>query len=221
MAKKSKKVIEPKVEAVEEEAPEAVEEEAPVEAPKTAGVLAKRKGEKEATLALSKEDLSSIIKDAVSAATEGAIKALKGPEKSDVSTSALMEKAMEGMTDEQKAEFRASFGGGKCSGCGQIAVKGRYPCKGKHTQMVVFPSDHDWGKWFQGCILGGVKYLSDGPGHMITVPAANDFQSWINEWVQMEKTNAHGKKRSHNSGSINGQTGNTQGFNPFNGPGFR
>lgn len=172
-------------------------------------------------LSLSKEDLAAIVSQAAAGAAEAAIKALKGPEVKQETTSGLMEKAMVGMSDEEKAEFKASFGAGKCAECGQIAVKGRYPCKGKHKQMVVYPEDAYWAKWFQGAMLNGVTYLSNGPGHMITVPAENDFQAQIQVWVDMERTNAQGKRKSHNSGSINGQTGNTSGFNPFNGPGFR
>lgn len=169
------------------------------------------------SVSLTAEDIATIAREAA----KGAIEALKAPAKADASTSELMEKAMVGMSEEDKESFKASFGGGNCPTCGQIAVKGRYPCKGKHRMMVVFPKDEHWAKWFQGCFLGGVKYLSDNSGHQVPVPAENDFESQIAAWVETERVNAQGKKKSWNSGSINGTTGNTQGFNPFNGPGFR
>jgi hypothetical protein len=127
---------------------------------------------------------------------------------------------MEGMTEEQKNEFLRSFGGGTCGECAQPSVKGRYACKGQHTKMVVFPDgDDEWARFFQGCILNGAKYLSNGPGHFITVPSANDFESQIRAWVRNERETAQGKKKQHRSGSIGGQS--ATGFTPFNGAGFR
>lgn len=171
-------------------------------------------------ISLSAEDFKSLVKEAAAGAVTAAIEGLK-PKEVVSADPALKAKAdLANLSPEEQAEFLASFGSGACTECGQPAVKGRYSCKGKHVKMCVFPDDPYWGTYFQGCFLNGAKYLSNGPGHLVAVPAENNFKHDISEWVNMERTNAQGKKRSHNSGSI-GKDGNQAGFNPYNGPGFR
>ncbi len=178
------------------------------------------RGNNEETLSLSKQDLSDIIEKASAGAVKAALEALKPKDAPVAAKGSITDQAMEGMSETEKAAFLASFGSGTCFACGQPASKGRYACKGKHKEMVCFPKDPYWGTYFQGVFANGAKYLSNGPGHTITVPAENDFEHQIEEWVNMERQNAQGKKASHNSGSI-GSNGNQSGFRPFNQPGFR
>ncbi len=173
----------------------------------------------EETLSLSKQDLSDIIERASAGAVKAALDALK-PKEAVVAKGSAADIAMEGMNEAEKAEFLQSFGSGTCYACGQPAAKGRYACKGKHAQMVCYPKDAYWGTYFQGVFANGAKYLSNGPGHAITVPADNNFEHQIEEWVNMERANAHGKRANHNSGSI-GKGGDQSNFRPYNQPGFR
>lgn len=75
-------------------------------------------------------------------------------------------------------------------------------CKGKHSKMVVFPKNDENGEWFPGLSINGVLYRSSHSNHHITVPEQNDLASGIYLWEQSERTLRHGRKASHNSGSI-------------------
>lgn len=75
-------------------------------------------------------------------------------------------------------------------------------CEGKHREAVVYPSDADYGHWFQGVILNGVRYLSNGPGHAIIIPEALNAEYMHNGWQQNEKELERGRTKTHNSGAI-------------------
>lgn len=160
----------------------------------------------------SKDEVAALVKAAVTSAFE----ALKAPPEAVAKSDKL--DATAGMTDAEKEEFHRSFGGGTCPECNQPAIKGRYACKGKHTKMVVYPQDPYWGTYFQGVCIGGAWYLSDGPGHEITVPFENSIRHEVDKWMDMERTNAQGRRKSHKSGSIGPNGRNT---NSFNEPGWR
>lgn len=155
-------------------------------------------------LSFTKKEMESLIEKASAGAVKAAIEALQ-PKKVEAPEKA--KDAMAGLTEKEQEEFLASFGAGKCTICGQGAVKGRYACKGKHVMMCVYPKDEYWGKFFQGVWVNGARYLSDGPGHLVAVPEDNNIEHEIQKWVDMERDNAQGRKRSFNSGSIgaNGQ----------------
>jgi hypothetical protein len=174
------------------------------------------KGELEALIKDASSNAAKVAAEAAAASVKATLEAIKGPAavaKPDVD---LMG-ADSTLSEDEKAAFYASFGGGKCSECNQPSVKGRYACKGKHVKMIVFPDDPEWGTFFQGVIVNGAVYLSDGPGHQISVPAENNIAYEVQKWVAMERQNAHGRKRQHNSGTVGR---NSSGFKPYNGAGF-
>lgn len=87
---------------------------------------------------------------------------------------------------------------GQCADCGQQLVA----CKGEHIEMVVFPSDQRFARWFHGICIGGVRYRSNGPGHRITVPKSNDIAHMVSLFEREESANAMGREYAHNSGYI-------------------
>ena len=68
--------------------------------------------------------------------------------------------------------------------------------------MVVFPKDENYALWFQGVRINGVLYLSNGPGHAVTVPADAAIEATIANWENNERVLEHGRKRQHNSGQF-------------------
>lgn len=64
---------------------------------------------------------------------------------------------------ETKVRSRA-----KCPKCLQ-SLSG---CNGRHKKIVVFMSKYrKFARNFQGVIINGVRYISNDPGHLITIPA--------------------------------------------------
>lgn len=92
------------------------------------------------------------------------------------------------------------FRGEQCPECKQAVAA----CKSKHAKMVVFPKNPNYGKWFQGINLNGVKYLSHNGGHAITVPADNCFAYMIQQFESSELALQTERKFDHNSGMLNG-----------------
>lgn len=84
--------------------------------------------------------------------------------------------------------------GAQCSDCGQpafVTEKGlMYACNSKHVKMMVMPNET---AHFPGLCLNGVWYKST-QGQPITVPANNDFQSYLNEWDRQEREYQTGRK---------------------------
>lgn len=89
----------------------------------------------------------------------------------------------------------------KCGACGQLVAA----CKGKHIEMVVYPNQY--AQWFQGAFINGVRYLSNGPHHKVTVPEVNDIQFTLDTYVENEAQQALGKAKMHNSGLISPNSG--------------
>lgn len=88
--------------------------------------------------------------------------------------------------------------GGQCSEC-QQQVKA---CKRKHVQMVVYPRNPRFERWFHGLQTNGINYRSNGSGHAITVPADNDFPHRLSMFEAEEEANLMGRVFQHNSGAI-------------------
>jgi len=87
----------------------------------------------------------------------------------------------------------------RCNECGQD----KRACKSGHVSLCVYPSRYpEFAEWFMGVYINGVRYLSDRPGHMVTVPkdAESGILSHIQVWEENERTTKLGKKRKHNSG---------------------
>ncbi len=104
-------------------------------------------------------------------------------------------------------------GAPKCEECKQY----KEACKDQHAMMCVWPDDDEAAQWFTGVKLNGVRYMSNGPGHMITVPKKNNIGYILAKWTENERVQRRGRKVSHNSGQIGGGTNN---FNAFNKSGF-
>lgn len=83
-------------------------------------------------------------------------------------------------------------------------------CEGKHRLMVVYPKKN--GRYFQGVIINGVRYLSNNKNHKICVPANADISNFISNWEDSEEAMKESKSREHNSGELSG-SGRTS-FNP-------
>lgn len=90
---------------------------------------------------------------------------------------------------------------GECGTCGQL----NSACNNEHALMVVFPTRYpEFGKWFQGRRLNGVRYLSANQTHKIYVPkaAVGDIQKAIEGFEETERINLTGRKAEHDSGEI-------------------
>ena len=88
-----------------------------------------------------------------------------------------------------------------CSTCGQ-PIKA---CDEKHVEMAVYPCSYpEFGDFFQGVIVNGVKYLSNNESHLIPVPAkaAVQFQEIIRRYEANERESRIGRSKQHNSGHI-------------------
>lgn len=75
-------------------------------------------------------------------------------------------------------------------------------CGGKHKQVVVFPRNVRHARFFQGFKLNGVRYISNGPGHAITVPASCDVEHALQKFERNEDEQAQGRIVDHNSGTL-------------------
>lgn len=54
----------------------------------------------------------------------------------------------------------------RCADCGQEVGA----CNGEHVKMIVFPERAEYGEWFEGAYINGIRYLSNNRGHLVTVP---------------------------------------------------
>lgn len=86
----------------------------------------------------------------------------------------------------------------RCAECRQLLVA----CAGKHKRMVVFPDNPRHGKWFPGCRLNGVLYISNNRSHYLSVPEGAAFEHMIQEWEHNEDEMYNGRTDHHDSGSV-------------------
>lgn len=90
----------------------------------------------------------------------------------------------------------------RCGTCGQD----QRACKvNGHEKMVVYPARYpEFAEWFMGVYINGVRYLSDNASHLVTVPkdAVAGIKTHIQVWEDNERTTKLGKKRRHNTGSV-------------------
>ncbi len=91
----------------------------------------------------------------------------------------------------------------RCQDCGQDKLSG---CKGEHVMMVVYPTKDPAqnGKWWPGCKVNGVRYLSNDTSHQVLVPAncEGDFKYQIALYEKNETELARGRAKHHNSGNV-------------------
>ena len=75
-------------------------------------------------------------------------------------------------------------------------------CKGKHKSVVVYPRNPRHARFFPGVRLNGVRYISNGPGHAIIVPADAPIEHLIQEFERNEDEQSQGRLAEHNSGVL-------------------
>jgi hypothetical protein len=81
-------------------------------------------------------------------------------------------------------------------------------CGGKeedHVEMVVYPTKYpEFGEFFPGYIVNGVKYLSNDESHAIVVPKVmvTTAENAIREYEENERVTRVGRRKDHNSGHI-------------------
>lgn len=78
-------------------------------------------------------------------------------------------------------------------------------CGGKHIQMVVYPTKYpQHADYFMGAIINGVRYLSNDPGHKVTVPeiAEATILGIVAGYEDEEQAKAVGRAKSVNSGRV-------------------
>jgi hypothetical protein len=142
----------------------------------------------------SKEEVQKMVQEGAAAAAKAAVDALM-PAMAAVS-----------VQNRQTGQVASPQQGGfprvpviRCNECGQD----KRACKSGHKQMCVYPTRYpEFAEWFMGVYINGVRYLSDRPGHLITVPAdaESGILTHIRVWEDNERTTKLGKKRRHNSG---------------------
>lgn len=69
-----------------------------------------------------------------------------------------------------------------------------------HIKYICAPRDESLFRWFQGVIIGGVRFLSDHPGHTIWIPKKSDIPTIINNWERNEKELSQ-RREAHGSGA--------------------
>ncbi len=88
-----------------------------------------------------------------------------------------------------------------------------FPCRGEHVKMVVYPTKYpEFGKWFQGCIINGIRYLSSNRRERIDIPKECEGQimKQVADYEENERVTAMGRTAEHNSGSMNEGGGGKQ-----------
>ncbi len=98
-----------------------------------------------------------------------------------------------------------------CDMCRQMKRTG---CMGEHVMVAVYPKREEFAENFQGVFINGVKYLSNGPEHLIPIPSNSEVMYLLNKWEENEAQVRLGRKKQHNSGT-------TRNFQKTNALGFR
>lgn len=84
----------------------------------------------------------------------------------------------------------------KCGTCRQMLRA----CQGKHKRLVVFP--REYGQFFTGISINGIKYLSNNSQHQILVPENSNIEHILEKWESNERELSVGRQVQHNSGTL-------------------
>ena len=103
----------------------------------------------------------------------------------------------------------------RCADCGQKNMA----CGGRHKLVCLWPRDQRFARVWSGVKLNGVRYASNGPGHMIMVPEDSNLEYLMAHAEQQEIQAMDGRRFSRNSGSIS-QQGGSNNFNAYQGGDF-
>lgn len=74
-----------------------------------------------------------------------------------------------------------------------------------HVLLVVYPQKYpEFGEYFQGRKINGVRYLSSNDTHKVWVPRAaeGDIMRAVQVYEENERVTRMGRKREHHSGSL-------------------
>ena len=92
-----------------------------------------------------------------------------------------------------------------CRICKQAGPGPKPPCNDEHINMVVYPQKYpEFGKFFQGSIINGIRYLSDGRRSRVSVPKACEGQilKQVADFEENERVTMMGRSAQHNSGEM-------------------
>ena len=94
----------------------------------------------------------------------------------------------------------------RCDVCGWfLNDKSKSSCD-EHDEVVLYPQNEDYGPHFltHGLVLGGVKYMSEGPQHRIQVPkgAKDTLLHMLQEYERAEKEMRTGRQKKRNLGTV-------------------
>jgi hypothetical protein len=113
-----------------------------------------------------------------------------------IATASAMRPAAPAPSGHQARDF-----GPKCGTCGQYETA----CQKKHVDFCAYPTNYpEFGEFFQGIMVNGVRYLSNGPGHTVKIPAVSEaeFANIIRTYEHNERESRVGRSKVHNSGSV-------------------
>lgn len=86
-------------------------------------------------------------------------------------------------------------------GCG-ICRQDISGCNNEHRLLAVYPRSKKYGRFFQGVIINGVRYLSNHRGHKIWVPKDCNIEHVMEMWENNEDDQSQGKEVEHDSGVL-------------------
>jgi hypothetical protein len=94
----------------------------------------------------------------------------------------------------------------RCDVCGwHLDDKTKQSCD-EHESVVLYPTNEDYAPHFltHGLILGGVKFMSEGPQHRVPVPkgAKDTLLYMLQEYERAEKEMRTGRTRKRNVGTV-------------------
>jgi hypothetical protein len=130
---------------------------------------------------------------------------IKGVAEEMLAVSVATAQAMQPTQVVQAPPQRGIVTGPICGTCGQAEKA----CGREHKDIAVYPTSYpEFGEWFQGVFINGVKYLSNNESHLIPVPkvAVTTFYELIRRFEQNERESRVGRSKTHQSGHISNPT---------------
>jgi hypothetical protein len=103
---------------------------------------------------------------------------------------------------------RAGPSARRCDVCGFPTKDGKSECA-EHEAVVAYPTKYpEWGDWFTGIVINGVKVLSNHESHSVLVPkgTADTVRLMVQEWERSERLLRMERERNNRRGS--GAVGN-------------
>lgn len=104
----------------------------------------------------------------------------------------------ESKSKSSDADIKAKRNGETCQACSQRDNA----CLGEHKEVVLFAQSNRNAKFFPGCIINGVRYLSNSRQHKILVPKRANVEVMLADWERCENDMVDGRSAEHNSGFI-------------------